>query len=428
VFANSNVTSANVLTRPTALLPPVIDPPSGSKAAEFPVSIALTGGFYPAGARVHYTINGTDPGTSGGEPAGGTLYAGSFNSGAGTNGVVVVNARAYGPANFGAWFTPSAPATNTYATITLASGALVGSANLNGTFVGSLVYASPPPGGTMGNITFNSGAQILRGNLFLPGTPTVRRTNGNIWSAANDNLFSSVILGWEFDSAGNRTVQTTPRVINDTGSALPNNYTVTFNNSALLEGKVVRRHDSPAFPTIPPPPPPQSNGSTSLNSPPAAPLNATQFSSVTINSSGVGDVRLNPGNFNSLIANNGTAFVLGDPLNPLVTQYYSFNSLTLNSSSDFKIVGKVVITVSSSITLNTGSVLGNPAHPEWLQLQFSSGSFTANSGSAAYGQLVAPTSSVTFNAGSTFNGSVSARTLTINSNGVVFSLPPVIEN
>jgi len=93
-----------------------------------------------------------------------------------------------------------------------------------------------------------------------------------------------------------------------------------------------------------------------------------------------------------------------------------------------KIVGKVILTISSDINLNSGSVLGNIDHPEWLQLQFYNGNMQANSESYTYAQLVAPQGSVTFNAGSIFMGSVTASSLTINSNGVVFSLPPVIQN
>ena len=169
----------------------------------------------------------------------------------------------------------------------------------------------------MGNITFNGNARILSGNLYLPGLPTVRRTNGTVWSVANDSLFSTVIQGWEFDANGAKTVQTTPRVIDETGSVNPQPYSVTFNNSALLEGKVIRRHDSPAFPIIAPPPSPDSSGRTSLNSHPSAPLSASQYSTITLNSSAVGDVSLNAGHYANLTANNGNAFVLGDPLNPM---------------------------------------------------------------------------------------------------------------
>jgi len=428
MYANSGIQTTSVGITKTTLSAPTVDPASGQKAADLPVSIATASGqVYPTGARIYYTLDGTDPGDNNGEPVSGTLYTTQFNSGTGTNGVVTVTARVYGPAGYAQWFTPSAATINTYSSITLADGALVGSANLNGTFVGSLVYALPSSG-TMSNITFNSNAKILSGNLYLPGTPAIRTSSGTTWSTANDSLFADRIQGWEYDSSGNKTVQTTPRVINENGSASPSNYTVTFNKDSLLEGKVIRRHTSPSFPTIDPPPSPDSNASTSLNSHPTEPISASQYANVTLNSSSVGDVRLNAGHFGTLIANNDTAFVLGDPDHPEITQVYSFQSLTLNSGSDLKIVGKVIITVAGSINLNSGSVLGDIDHPEYLQLQFSSGSFTANSGSSMYGQLVAPTSSVSFNSGSVFQGSVTTQTLTINSNSVIFNLPPVIQN
>ncbi|MEO6846782.1 MAG: type II secretion system protein, partial [Chthoniobacterales bacterium] len=292
MFTASQAISASIGITSTFLSSPSIDPASGQKATDLPVSVLLaTGQTYPVGARIYYTIDGTDPGNNGGEPIRGTQYTGtSFNSGAGVNNVVVVMARAYGPVGYGKWFTPSSPAVATYSIITLASGALVGGASLNGTFVGSLVYATPASG-VMGNIAFNSGAQII-GNLYLPGTPTVKLSNGTIWSTANDSLFSSVIQGWEYNSSGVKTVQTTPRVIDETGSATPV-YTLQFNNNALVQGKVIRRHTAPAFPTISAPPSPDSSGSTSLNSHPTTAISASQYSSVTLNSSAVGDVSLN---------------------------------------------------------------------------------------------------------------------------------------
>lgn len=428
MFVTSPVITASIGITPMSLVAPTIDPPSGLKAIDLPVSIAFANGAtYPVGARIYYTTDGSDPGNTAGNPTSGTLYTGQFNAGAGTDGVVVVTARVYGPAGYGHWFTPSNTAVVTYTNITLPNGALVGNATLNGTFVGSIVYAAPSSG-SMNNITFNSNAKVLGGNLYLPGTPTIRLSNGTTWSLANDSLFASHIQGWEYTSQGVKTSQTTPRVLDETGSVTPNNYNVTFNSSSLVEGKVVRRHTAPEFPTISPPPAPDSSGSTSLNSAPAGSINASQYSTVTLNSSAVGAVSLDPGHFANLTANNGTSFVLGDPQNPEVTQVYSFQNLTLNSSSDLQIVGKVIVTVGGSITLNSGSVLGNPDHPEWLQLQFSSGNLTANSDSSAYGQVVVPTGSVTFNSGSIFRGSVTAQTLTINSNSVVFELPPVIQN
>ncbi len=429
LFNNSSQASTSVTISKTVISAPTITPVSGQRSTDLPVTITpAADNSYPADYQIYYTTDNQDPGAgSDGKPtsASAQLYSGQFQPGAGSS--MVISARAYGPAGYEHWFVPSGLAQVTYTTPLVADGALVGSATLNGTFVGSLIYATPTSG-NMSNITFNSGAKIMSGNLYLPGTPTIRRSNGTVWSLGTDSQFSSYIQGWEYDSNNVKTVQTTPRVIDSDGSETPNNYSVTFNSSALLEGKVVRRYDSAAFPTIAAPPPKDSSGSRSLDSPPAGPISASQYANVTINTSAVGDVRLLQGNFGNLTANNGTAFVLGDPDNPDVIQTYSFESLNLNSSSDLKIVGKVVITVKNDININNGSVLGNSEHPDWLQLSFYSGNLSANSGSNTYAKVVAPKGNVTFNAGSIFQGSVTANQLTINSNGVVFVLPPVIEN
>ena len=119
MFANSPVVASSIGITTTSLSAPTIDPPSGSKAADLPVSIALASGqTYPVGARIYYTLDGTDPGNTAGNPTSGTLYTGQMNSGAGTNGVVVVTAQVYGPAGFAQWFTPSPATANTYQTIT----------------------------------------------------------------------------------------------------------------------------------------------------------------------------------------------------------------------------------------------------------------------------------------------------------------------
>jgi len=238
------------------------------------------------------------------------------------------------------------------------------------------------------------------------------------------------------------TEPASPRVKDEGDLLVPTNYTLQFNSTSLVEGKVIRQYDSPYLPTVAAAPASTTGGgSTALNGPPSGPISAALYSSVTINTSSVGDVRLlgsatprasaaDAGGFKDLIANNGSAFVLGDPDNPNVPVYYSFENLTLNSGADVKVVGRCIVTFKNSLTINSSSTLGEVAHPEWLQLNFSGAapSFTANSGSAAYAQVVIPQGTMTFNAGSTFNGSVTAKTLTINSNSIVFSLPPIVPN
>ncbi len=424
LFANSSTATVTVNTATTTLSAPSISPASGQIGTTVPVQISLPSGDLPVSARIFYTLNGSTPTTSS------TLYSGTFIPSTGAGGSITVTAAVFGPAAYNQWFAQSANATATYTiAASFPDGALVGNATLNGTFVGSLMYAAPT-NGTMGNIQFNSGAQILNGNLYLPGQPTVRLTNGTNWSLATDSSFSAFILGYEFDSNGNKTVQTTPRVLDETGSITPNNYTVTFNKNSILEGKVIRRHTPPAFPTVAAPPAPDSNTSVSLNTHPSAAISASTSANITNNTSAVGDVSLLAGHFGNLIANNGTSFVLGDPLHPDVVQTYSMSSLTLNSGASLKVVGKVILTVAGNINISSSSVMGNVDHTDWLQLQMSSSGaqFNANSGSSVYAELVVPTGSVTFNAGSVFHGSVTALSLTINSNGVVFDQPPVIQN
>lgn len=424
LFANSSTATVTVTAATTTLPAPSISPASGQVSTAPTVTISLPSVDLPVGARIFYTLDSTTPTTSS------TLYSGPFTPTTGASGSIVVTAAVFGPAAYNQWFTQSSNAQVTYTVApSFPDGALVGNATLNGTFVGSLMYAAPTTG-SMNSIQFNSGAQILNGNLYLPGQPTIRLTNGTTWSTATDSSFSAFILGYEFDSNGNKTVQTTPRVLDETGSITPNNYTVTFNKNSILEGKVIRRHTPPAFPTVAAPPAPDSSNSVSLNTHPTSPINASGTANITNNTSAVGDVSLNAGHFGNLIANNGTSFVLGDPLHPDVVQTYSMSSLTLNSGASIKVVGKVILTVAGNINISSGSVLGNSSHSDWLQLQMSSSGaqYNANSSSYTYAELVVPTGSVTFNSGSIFQGSVTALSLTINSNGVVFDQPPVIQN
>ncbi len=69
-----------------------------------------------------------------------------------------------------------------------------------------------------------------------------------------------------------------------------------------------------------------------------------------------------------------------------------------------------------------GTTIGNPSHPEWLQMNFWSGGTTLNSGTV-YGSINAPSGGVTVN--SKLIGSISAKSLNINGSGsVTVSLRP----
>jgi hypothetical protein len=104
-------------------------------------------------------------------------------------------------------------------------------------------------------------------------------------------------------------------------------------------------------------------------------------------------------------------------------------TLTLNSGSQLQVVGPIVLTVGSGLTLN--SVMGLPGNPAWLQLKIASGGVTLNSGSALYGSVVAPSGTITINSNSRLSGNLTADRLTVNSGGILQitqadSTPPVL--
>jgi hypothetical protein len=298
------------------------------------------------------------------------------------------------------------------------SGALVGSATLNSTFNGNVTIAYPT-NGVVPNITYNSGA-VITGSLYVPGTPSVRRSSGVVWSLATESQFTNQIRGIVSGQG------VSPRVVDLGGNVNPTNYSITFNNNSYVQGKIFRRIDRysltplnvASYPVKP------SSASLSLSGPVTNALSATNVANVTLNSSGVGSVRLLPGTFGTMVANNDTKFVLGDSNNLTTPTVYSFDSLTLNSAADLQVVGPVILNIRNGFSINTGSILGNATYPEWLQINVWNGNVSMNSGSTMYGRIYAPGNDVSLNAESVLTGSVSSLILNLNSSSTVFSLSP----
>jgi len=407
VFRDSPTAAATITITRTSLATPTISPSTGIRSTDVPVTIALASGqTYPTGARIVYTTNGVDPG-SGSDPTTGTVYTGSFLPGSGTNGVLTVYARVYGPAGYGQWFTPSALATATYSSPGTPEGALIGNATVNGTFIGSLIYTNEL-GNLPSNINFNSSARILQGNVFFPGTPRFT-FNGNQ---------NTIIQGRQFNPDGTEILPNTDtsRVVDLTGSTSPSNYNVTFNSGAIIQGKVYRRYTPPLMPSVTQPTNPTNSSTYTLNSGTAT-INPAVNANLNINS---GTATLLPGNYGSI--NTGGTLILGvaGSSTPAV---YSIQSMNLNSNSRLQVVGPVILTMRYGLNVNQAT-MGSSTNPDWLQLNCFNGDFTMNSGATVYAKVVAPNNSVNLNG--TFNGSVAARSLTINGNGVALTLPPVI--
>ncbi len=405
-FASSPVRSGTVGIEKMTLWPPLIDPGTTARSADLPVHLYEgINKSYPSGIRFYYLTNGAEPGVADGEPTSGTLYTGSFQTGS-TDGSGIVKARIYPPSNLTQWFNASAVSTAVYTNGSGGTGAVVADASINGTYIGSLIITATK------NFNLNSGASIKAGNLFVRGTPEVNTSNGG------------VIEGRQFLSDGTEVIPATDtrKVVDLNGDPNPSNYTIRLNSGSKIEGKVYRRVNIFVPPPVAAPPAPSNNNNANINSQPSAPLNATAAANVNLNN-GAGEVVLNPGNWGNMNSGSGTSFIIGT-VGATTPTVYNFQSLNLNSNSQLKVVGPVILTIDRGLNLSS-SVLGNVDRPEWLNLRIHSGNFSINSGAAGYADLNAPDSSVNLNG--IFTGSVVAKTLSINGNGVAITQATITE-
>jgi prepilin-type N-terminal cleavage/methylation domain-containing protein len=404
-FNDSDVQSATISRTVTALTAPTIDPPTSYRSADFPIAIYKnSAATYPSSYRIYYTTDGSDPGNSGGNPVTGTVYSGAFQLGSSIS-AAIVQARIYAPSTYAAWFTPSPLDSATYSSGGSGSnivGAFVSDASINGTFQGSIVLSNPH------NFNFNSGAKITNGNLYVVGTPSIVYNGGSV-------------EGRQFLTDGTEVLPATDtrKIVDLNGSADPSNYKIILNNGSDIAGKIYRRATTFSMPTVSAPPDPSNSNNLNVNSPLAGSVDPAQYANVNLNN-GAGTVTLQPGNYGNISAGSGTTIQIGVAGSTTPT-VYNFQGLTLNSSSKLEVLGPVILTIKQNININSGTVLGNVDHPEWLSLNIYSGNFQINSDAAAYAMITAPTSTVNLNG--TFRGGVIANYLTINGDGVAMTLP-----
>jgi hypothetical protein len=254
--------------------------------------------------------------------------------------------------------------------------------NLNGGIDGSVQALAAE------DVTLNGSAWIS-GDLLVPGEPTVKLN-------------------------GQPSYQGT---LEGSGAAMPVGYTVTLNGKAVLR-HVVRRTDAITLPVVAAPPLPTGTRTVSLNSAGQSPGDFATLRNLTLNGN-AGQVAVPAGTYGSLTANGSSSFVLGvaGATSPAV---YNLQSLTLNGSSRITIAGPVIINLANGTSLN-GSV-GNPANPEWLELNIANGGLTLNGNVVFDGYLTAPTGTVTINGNAVLNGGVIADRLTINGSGALLKV------
>ena len=258
---------------------------------------------------------------------------------------------------------------------------------LNGNVEGSIQQM------TAESTTLNGNARVT-GNLFVPGTPTVRLNGSPTYGGTQDG----------------------------TGSATPTNHAITLNGGASL-GHVVRRTDAIALPAVAAPSQPGGTRSVSLNNSSQAAGDFGTLKNLTLNGN-VGPIAVPPGTYGNFTANSG-GFLLGTA-GATTPKVYHFQSLTLNGNSRLDVVGPVIVTLANGMSAN-GS-MGTSANPVWLTLNVASGGLTLNGNVSVHGHVVAPSGTVIINGGSQLVGGLIADRLTINGNGLLKLAAPVAVN
>lgn len=232
--------------------------------------------------------------------------------------------------------------------------------------------------------TINDGAAIT-GDLLTPGTPTIRQ---------NDN-----------SSVGGVTA--------GDGSEQPTGYEITLNGNSQL-GQLVKRINPVTVSAVTAPPAAGGTRDVTLSD-----LNqsAGEFAAVrdlTVNHGGM--VTVPSGTYRAFTANNGSGFVLGVP-GSSQPSIYNLDSLTLNDGSQLQVVGPVVLTTATGVTLD--GPVGADTNSLWLTLKVTSGDVTLNGGSALYASVIAPSGTITINGNSSLIGNIVCNRLTVNASGLL---------
>ncbi len=375
-FISSTVAESTVAIAPTVLATPSISPAAGAFVPSIAVTASNISANMPVGVVGYYTTNGNTPSPSLGASfstvanftVGPLLYGAS----------ATVKAITYGPTNYSQWFTASSVNSVTYTGPNYSAGASGGVLISGGAFAnnsvirGSVIVASVAAGQQQPNLTLANNGSVT-GNIYLPGTPTV-------------------------------TGIATNRIINLDGPITPTNYSFTVGNNGTVSGNVYRRITPTPLPTV---------------------TNPTGLVTRSNQSSGT----LEPGSYNTVAPNNGATITLGvaGATNPSI---YSITNFSVNNNAMVNIVGPVILTLnpgaSKTISIANNVVIGDSAHPEWLQLNMYSGNLTLGNNGTLYAAVKAPTSTVTFENNTVFRGSVTAKTFNLENNGtgIVFTMAP----
>lgn len=259
--------------------------------------------------------------------------------------------------------------------------------NLNGTVRGSVQMLN-------GQGTNLNSSLLIEGDFLVPGTPHIQ-VNGN--------------PNWQ-------------GVLDGNGSATPSGYTITVNQGATLS-HLIRRTDPVALSPVSHPPSPTGHRWLWLN-PGQQPGDFSTIRFLGLNSH-YGNLHLPPGSYAGLTVNTGASMALGTPgaTEPAV---YHLRRLTINSGGAIHIVGPVRLHIAWCVNINGPGTLGNPNHPEYLQIDLHCGGIHVNSGGGQlHGNIHAPNGNVCIN-GLVRGNHLATKRLTLNSGATLelLSLTP----
>ncbi|MFN0125037.1 MAG: Ig-like domain-containing protein, partial [Blastocatellia bacterium] len=234
----------------------------------------------------------------------------------------------------------------------------------------------------------NGGFQ-LKGDLYLPGTPSIR-LNGNA-------------------SHGG--------VVNDGGAVTPA-YNVTLNGNVNLPGKIHIRADALPLPGDIPAAVPASAGARTVNINTAADIAAVgawaTVRDLNVNGANL-TVTVPPGNYRKFQVNGSSR------LNFTGGTYNFSETVQLNGGSSIRNAGVVVINIGQTLQINGEVVVSGAARPGDVRVNVLGSSVQLNGGAALYALLRAPNAAVTVNGNATLRGQLIAGVLTLNGGGRIIA-------
>lgn len=234
------------------------------------------------------------------------------------------------------------------------------------------------------NVTVGEGGMI-KGSLLVPGTPEVISAGSN-WPGA---------------------------VVTGPGALEPTGHSVLLETNSQV-AVLVHQVDEVPFPALPPVPAPSGTQTWVIGSAGYLPPDFSTIRTL-IHTGAPIYVPVPPGRYGSFEARRASGgFVLGR-VGDTAPSLYSFESLIMDGGSTLRVVGPVLVQVGTGRF--TGQV-GEPAHPEWLQLRLGS-AWEIPEGKQAFADVTMPTGTLTLRAGSRFTGRVLADNLVVVGSAVL---------